>query len=93
MVGVGPGGIRSILARVSIVNFHGHVLLDTFVKPQEKVIDFREEITGIKQWQLSKLGKPLSEVIANVNALFSDRFIIGHDLNHDFQVCDIFVVN
>lgn len=30
MVGIGPGGHRSALARCSIVNKHGEVLLDTF---------------------------------------------------------------
>ena len=30
MVGVGPGGKEDALARVSIVNYYGHTLLDTF---------------------------------------------------------------
>lgn len=41
MVGVGPNGTKSVLARVCIVNSAGNVLLDTFVRPQEKVTDFR----------------------------------------------------
>ena len=36
------------LARVSIVNFYGNIVLDTLVKPWSKVIDYREPITGIK---------------------------------------------
>eukprot|EP00894_Picocystis_sp_ML_P005081 jgi/Pico_ML_1/55598/g1264.t1 len=39
MVGVGEGGVRSALARVSVVNYYGNVLLDTFVKVIEKVCD------------------------------------------------------
>ncbi len=41
MVGVGPEGERSALARVAVVNQDGNVLLDTFVRPKEKVTDFR----------------------------------------------------
>ena len=37
------------LARVSIVNFYGNVVLDTLVKPYCKVEDYREEITGLKK--------------------------------------------
>ena len=37
MVGVGEGGIDSILARISIVNQHGHPVYDKYVKPTESV--------------------------------------------------------
>ena len=37
MVGVGEGGVDSILARVSIVNQHGHPIYDKYVKPTEPV--------------------------------------------------------
>jgi len=48
MVGVGEDGVESALARVSIVNFHGHLVLDKFVKPNEKVTDFRTHVSGIR---------------------------------------------
>ena len=41
MVGVGPDGTRSALARVCIVNNDGHPLMDRYVKPKEKVTDYR----------------------------------------------------
>lgn len=41
MVGVGPEGKRSALARVALVNQEGHVLMDMHVKPKEKVTDYR----------------------------------------------------
>ena len=47
MVGVGPEGVESSLARVSIVNFHGSVVLDTFVKQKEKVVDYRTWVSGV----------------------------------------------
>ena len=48
MVGVGPKGSESVLARCSIVNWHGAVLLDTFVRPQEKVTDYRTWVSGVR---------------------------------------------
>jgi len=47
MVGVGPEGKESVLARVSIVNFYGNVILDKFVLPREKVVDYRTHVSGI----------------------------------------------
>lgn len=48
MVGVGMNGKDSILARVSIVNQHGKVLYDKFVKPTEEVVDYRTAVSGIR---------------------------------------------
>jgi RNA exonuclease 4 len=59
MVGVGPGGIDSALARVSIVNYHGVVLLDKYVKPGEKVTDLRTKVSGITFKHLAKGTSPL----------------------------------
>ena len=38
---VGVEGNLSALARVTIVNYHGHVLLDKFVCSDKPVIDYR----------------------------------------------------
>lgn len=48
MVGVGPGGSESSLARVSVVNFYGYVLLDVFVRQRERVVDYRTQHSGIR---------------------------------------------
>jgi RNA exonuclease 4 len=47
MVGVGPEGEESALARVSLVNYNGAVLMDEYVKPMERVTDFRTAVSGI----------------------------------------------
>ncbi len=48
MVGVGLDGAESALARVSLVNFHGVVLMDEFVRPRERVVDYRTQFSGIR---------------------------------------------
>lgn len=48
MVGVGPDGEESILARVSIVNHFGKCIYDKYVKPTEKVTDYRTFVSGIR---------------------------------------------
>ena len=56
MVGVGLDDKRHMLARVSVVNSHGHVVYDSFVAPQEKVVDYRTPVSGVKPADL-KNGK------------------------------------
>ena len=48
MVGVGPDGEDSIVARVSLVNQFGKCIYDKFVKPTEKVTDYRTAVSGIR---------------------------------------------
>ncbi|XP_064096124.1 RNA exonuclease 4-like [Macrobrachium nipponense] len=48
MVGIGINGKESMLARVSVVNQYCRVICDKFVKPQEPVVDYRTEFSGIR---------------------------------------------
>jgi len=48
MVGAGANGAEDVLARVSVVNYFGQVLLDVFVKPTERVTDWRTKYSGIR---------------------------------------------
>lgn len=54
MVGVGPEGVESSLARVSLVNFYGYVILDAFVKQRERVVDYRTRWSGIRSQDMVK---------------------------------------
>lgn len=52
MVGVGREGKESMLARVSIVNQHGHCVYDHFVRPMEEVVDYRTKVSGVRKHDL-----------------------------------------
>ena len=54
MVGVGQYGEDSILARVSLVNHFGHCVYDKYVKPTEKVTDYRTFVSGIRPENIAK---------------------------------------
>eukprot|EP00474_Spongospora_subterranea_P000425 CRZ00883.1 hypothetical protein [Spongospora subterranea] len=84
MVGVGPSGKRHALARVSIVNFHGDVLLDTLVKPTEPITDHRTQFSGISRGGL--LSAPsFKDVQQQVADIIKDRIVVGHSVQTDFR--------
>jgi hypothetical protein len=58
MVGVGPFGSESALARVTVVNYRGDVVLDEFVLPQEPVTDWRTFVSGVRKEDMAH-GKSL----------------------------------
>ncbi|RDA85131.1 hypothetical protein CP532_1569 [Ophiocordyceps camponoti-leonardi (nom. inval.)] len=82
MVGTGPGGYKSALARVSLVDFHGRQIYDSFVRPKEKVTDWRTAYSGITSKDM-KLARDFYQVQAQVSRLLKDRILVGHDLRHD----------
>ena len=57
MVGTGPKGSQSILARVSVVNQYGACVLDKYVTPREPVTDYRTFVSGIRAKDLKEKGK------------------------------------
>ncbi|GLC37592.1 hypothetical protein PLESTB_001669900 [Pleodorina starrii] len=84
MVGVGPRGVQSALARVSIVNSSGAVLLDTFVQPNEKVTDYRTWVSGVRPSDLAS-GAPYDDVVQKVGDMVKGRVLVGHAIGHDLR--------
>jgi len=50
------------LARVSIVNYNGHVLMDMYVKPEGHITNYRTWVSGITPYNL-KGATPFKESI------------------------------
>ncbi|EIW80671.1 MipD protein [Coniophora puteana RWD-64-598 SS2] len=84
MVGVGIDGAESSLARVSLVNYHGYVLLDEFVRQKERVADYRTQWSGIREKDML-LAKPFNEIQAQVAEIVKDKVLIGHAIHNDLK--------
>jgi RNA exonuclease 4 len=98
MVGVGEDGMRSALARVTIVNWNAEIVYDTFVRPTEKVTDYRTFVSGITAADLDDTDETdartaplvsLETCRAEVMALIQDKTLIGHALKNDLAVLKI----
>lgn len=85
MVGVGPTPTEdSALARISIVDYHGHQLYDSFVLPKEPVTDYRTFVSGITP-QLLKSARSFEAVQTDVAKLLDGRILVGHAIRHDLD--------
>ncbi|KAK8043229.1 RNA helicase aquarius [Apiospora phragmitis] len=85
MVGTGPDGHDHALARASLVDFHGRQIYDSFVRPRERVTDWRTSITGITPKQMGQ-ARDFEEVQQEVADIIKGRILVGHDLRHDLDV-------
>lgn len=85
MVGVGPNPDKeSALARISIVDYNGHQLYDSFVLPKEAVTDYRTHVSGITP-QLLRSARTLELVQADVAKLLDGRILVGHAIKNDLN--------
>ncbi|KAJ3915333.1 ribonuclease H-like domain-containing protein [Lentinula edodes] len=86
MVGVGIDGSESSLARVTLVNYHGAVQMDEFVRQRERVVDYRTQYSGIRESDMKK-AKPFDEIQKKVAELLQDRILVGHAIHNDLKAC------
>jgi len=84
MVGIGIEGKISALARVSLIDFSGYIILDTYVKVPSRITNFRTAISGITKRHM-KEAMDLNHCRMQVGALIKDKIIVGHALKHDFD--------
>ncbi|OUM54859.1 hypothetical protein BVG19_g4301 [[Candida] boidinii] len=83
-VGVGPEGVASSLARVSIVNFHGKTIFDSFVRPTEKVTDWRTWVSGVTPKDM-KDAITFKEAQNKTSEILKNRILVGHAVDHDLD--------
>lgn len=91
MVGVGPHGQHSRLARITLANYDGECIYDTLVQVLETVTDYRTFVSGITAKDLEEGGSavPFEECRSHVLSLIQDKIVIGHGLKNDFRVLGI----
>lgn len=90
MVGIGPEPNRdSALARVSLVNYHGHQVYDSYVQmpPKVEVTDYRTAVSGIEPRHLRKdVARTFEEVRSDLKILLGGRILVGHAVKNDLDV-------
>ncbi|XP_066539445.1 interferon-stimulated 20 kDa exonuclease-like 2 [Hoplias malabaricus] len=85
MVGTGPKGHCSELARCSIVSYDGDVIYDKFVKPENLVTDFRTRWSGIRKQDLRN-ATPFKQAQREILKILSGKVVVGHAVQNDFKV-------
>eukprot|EP00980_Cylindrotheca_fusiformis_P004961 scaffold1054_cov124-Cylindrotheca_fusiformis.AAC.1 len=83
MVGTGRYGERSSVARVTLIDWEGKALLDTYVSQTQKVTDYRTFVSGITKEQLEGATMTLEQCRGLVSRLLYNRILVGHGLKND----------
>lgn len=93
MVGTGPPPHSdNVLARVSIVNYHGQQVYDSYVQPPNglEIEDYRTFVSGIRAEDLRPgYARTFDEVQNSVIELLKGRVLVGHALRNDLNVLQL----
>jgi RNA exonuclease 4 len=93
MVGTGaPPYPDHVLARASLVNFHGELIYDSYVLPPPgiEVKDYRTFVSGITPANLQPgVARPFGEVQKMVAGLLEGKVLVGHALKNDLLVLEL----
>ncbi|KAM6309473.1 LOW QUALITY PROTEIN: interferon-stimulated 20 kDa exonuclease-like 2 [Podargus strigoides] len=82
MVGTGPGGRVSALARCSIVGYRGDVVYDRYIRPAAPIVDYRTRWSGIRRQhsQAVPFGQAQREILRILG-----KVVVGHAIHNDFK--------
>ncbi|XP_010002362.1 PREDICTED: apoptosis-enhancing nuclease-like [Chaetura pelagica] len=89
MVGTGPQGRLSELARCSVVNYEGDVIYDKYVQPELPIVDYRTRWSGVTR-QHMKNAIPFKAARAEILKILKDKIVVGHAIHNDFQALKYF---
>ncbi|CAB9517807.1 Interferon-stimulated 20 kDa exonuclease-like 2 [Seminavis robusta] len=89
MVGVGLDGKQSALARVTIINWHGDVLMDEYIHQEREVADYRTFVSGITKDLLDNATLDMTACRQQVMGLLDGKILVGHGLKNDMRVLGI----
>ncbi|VDN06050.1 unnamed protein product [Thelazia callipaeda] len=81
---------ESELTRISVVNENYEVLLDTLVKPRNKITDYVTKYSGITEQMLEDVDVRIDDVQKALSHILpSDAILVGHTLECDFNALRI----
>ena len=88
---VGVASTRSAVARCSVVDYHGRVVFDDYIKPDEMITDYRTYVSGIRPHHIHSISAISIDIIRRrLKKLLKGTILVGHALHNDLQCLNLY---
>ena len=77
--------LASALGRCSIVQYDGQVIFDEYIRPEERIIDYRTRWSGIRKSNMTH-AMPFQDALWTIHGILQDKIIVGHAIHNDLDV-------
>jgi len=89
MVGIGPLGRKSALARATLVDWNGNIVFDEYIQQQDEVTDYRTFVSGMTPEILAKAEMTIDTCRTILSKTLEGKILVGHALKNDLRVIGI----
>lgn len=86
MVGTITGA--SVAARVVLIDWKGRAVLDTYMKPDDPVSDYRTFVSGITREHLDD-APTFAVAVEQVKEMLQEKILVGHGVDNDLRALAI----
>ena len=83
---------KNVLCKVSLIDEHGGIILDTLVNPEVPIDHSNARIHGIRRRWLSD-APTATQVRDHLQQQFMNSVFVGHSVQHDLTVLGLFDVH
>ena len=73
-----------IAAHCAIVDYHGKILYNKIIRPNQTVLDYLTDISGVSREDMIN-ATPFYVARSEVSAILQDKIVVGHAVYNDFK--------
>ena len=80
--------VKNVCGRVSVVDGAGNIVLDTYVLPRGRIVNYHTKWSGIEQHHMDD-AVPFEDVKATLTDMLRDSRLIGHAIFNDLKCLEL----
>ena len=79
---------ESVAGRCTIVGYHGNILYDKYIRPNQRILDLRTRFSGITPENM-KTAVPIHRARREIRSILEGKIVVAHDIKQDLEALSL----